>query len=708
MRTINLYAHNATNYDMHIFLKVLNGKDKRIKGIQCVGQNTERFKVFQINRFKFLDSFAFLPCSLDSLTKNLVSGGHSFNLLQKINLFDSHENAKRELLLRKGVFCYDFVTGIKQMKQSLLPKKEQFFSSLTDEHISQDDYDHAEKVYEQFECENLADYMMIYLRLDCFLLAECFLNFRDDIMTQFQLDICRYLSLPSVSLDACLKLTKVKIEKLSNLEMILFVEKGIRGGFSFISERYCKSSKEISANAFNQLSPTEKKKQVSMLYIDRNNLYGEAMCLKLPKSNFYWLRKCQFKKIDWENTDESCDFGYFLEVTLEYESEKNESHSSFPLAPFNMSIDKNTLSPYSRHCHEMIKGRKKTYKANKMCSTFTERNSYIVHSANLKFYLQNGMKLIKIHRVLGFYQEAFLKPYIDHCTRQRKMAKSEGRKNVFKLLNNSLFGKTSEDKRKHTECRVISSVKRAKQLLSEGKCKSFKIINPSLVVIFQVKPVLLLDKPMFIGLAVLELSKLIMYSSYYNEIKPILGPETRVLMSDTDSLILRCIAPSSAYCFRKLKSVMDFSNYPSNNCLYDEERRNELGFFKDECKSKRIREFCGIRSKVYALNVSGRLTSRCKGVKKSFKKELKMKAYKECLYSISVQHVTQLSIRSINHRIHIRKEKRVAFSSFDDKFYVLRCGIHSVPYGSHLTSIYDQNCKMCEDSPEMYAAVKKM
>ena len=220
-----------------------------------------------------------MAASLDSLVNNLPET--AFNNLKRYYTGD-----KFNLVKRKGVYPYEYMDSLQRFNETKLPPKESFYSRLTEEDISDEDYTHAQKVWREFKMEHLQDYHNLYNKTDVLLLADVFENFRDICMRNYKLDPAHYLTVPGLSWDACLKMTGVKLELLSDVDMLLMVEKGIRGGVSMISNRYGKANNKYMGDEFN---PNEHSKYIQ--YLDANNLYGAAMSMKLPTHGFEWMNK---------------------------------------------------------------------------------------------------------------------------------------------------------------------------------------------------------------------------------------------------------------------------------------------------------------------------------------------------------------------------------------------------------------------------------
>ena len=289
---IPVVFHNLSGYDSHLFIKNLGFTEG---DINCIPNNEEKYISFSKNievgsyinkegetkpinyKIRFIDSFKFMSTSLDSLVNNLPE--EAFTNLKKYYTDD-----KLSLVKRKGVYPYEYMNSLERLEENKLPPKESFYSTLTGEDISNEDYQHAQKVWEAFEIKSMEGYLELYNETDVLLLADVFENFRDICLENYKLDPAHYFTAPGLAWDAALKMTKVELELLSDLDMLLMVEKGIRGGVSMISNRYSKANNKYMGDKFNLSEPSK-----YIQYLDANNLYGAAMSMKLPTHGFKWM-----------------------------------------------------------------------------------------------------------------------------------------------------------------------------------------------------------------------------------------------------------------------------------------------------------------------------------------------------------------------------------------------------------------------------------
>ena len=233
-------------------------------------------------------------------------------------------------------------------------------------------------------------------------------------MDCYELDPCHYFSSPGLSLDAMLKITKIELELISGIDMHLFIEKGMRGGISYIAKRHSKANNKY----MECYDSSEKSKYI--IYLDANNLYGWPVSQYLSSSEFKWLNQKEIIDFCLNSICENSSIGYILKVDLEYPSELHKLHNDYPLAPEKLKISQNMLSKY--YFHIAHKYGIKSGGVNKLVPNLGNKSKYIVHYKNLQLYLSLGMKLTKVHKILKFKQSDWLKKYLDFNTDKRKKA----------------------------------------------------------------------------------------------------------------------------------------------------------------------------------------------------------------------------------------------------------------------------------------------
>ena len=404
------------------------------------------------NHLAFIDSLQFMNQSLSNLAKNLPE--EAFKHTKKV-----FKDDKFKLMKQNGVYPYDYMDSFEKFNETQLPSQNDFFSQMNNEHITDEEYNHAQTVWDTFELKTMGEYHNLYLQSDVLLLADVFENFRKTCLQYYQLDPCHYFTSPGLSWDAMLKMTDVKLELITDVDMYQFIEKGMRGGISYIANRYGKANNKYMQN----WNPNEVSKY--LMYLDANNLYGWAMSQYLPTGNFKWFTEKQINRINWFNRNAEGNKRYILEVDLECPNELHELHNDYPCAAEQIKVTQNMLSDY---CQKIAnKFGIKTGQVIKLIPTLANKNKYVLHYRNLQLYRELGLKLTKIHRVLSFNQSPWLKKYIDFNTHQRTQAKNTFEKDFFKLMNNSVFGKTMENIRKREDIRLVTTPEQLTKLASK-------------------------------------------------------------------------------------------------------------------------------------------------------------------------------------------------------------------------------------------------
>ena len=327
-----------------------------------------------------------MSSSLDKLANNLPKDDFK-------NLKRYYEGNKLNLLTRKGIYPYEYMTSSEKLKETQLPPKEVFYSRLNEEDISNEDYTHAKKVWKTFKMKNLEDYHNLYDEVDVLLLTDVFENFRNICIKNYKLDPAHYYTAPGLAWDAALKVTEVELELLSDIDMLLMVEKGIRGGVSMISNSYEKANNKymddnsiptlvhsasnciinvtnciINVISFitplkvpmistryeksnNKYNPSEPSKYIA--YLDANNLYGWAMSKPLPTHGFKWIKESELE--NWEK------YPCILEVDLEYPWSLHDLHNDYSLAPEHLEVNK----------------------VKKLIPNLGDKKNYVIHYENL-------------------------------------------------------------------------------------------------------------------------------------------------------------------------------------------------------------------------------------------------------------------------------------------------------------------------------------
>ena len=416
---IPVVFHNLAGYDAHLFIKELA---KHTSKIGVIAKNTENYISFSVKvevdefidkagktalnekskeiELRFIDSFKFMSSSLDSLVNNLAKGGHEFWG------FEKHNSKQKELLIRKGVYLYEYMDSWNKFEEKRLTSIDEFYSKLNMSGISEKDHQHACEVWNEFDLKNMGDYHDLYLKTDVILLANIFESFRKVCLDNYGLDPAHFYTAPGLAWKACLEKTGVNLELLKDPDMLLMFEHGIRGGITWSVHKWAIANNPYMGCEYDPLRPTN-----YLQYLDANNLYGWAMSQPLPTGEFKWVdienlksgaRELK-KAIDMMvRNSNNRGVGYVLEVDVKYPRELHDLHNDL-----------------SFMCEKIrVSG------VEKLVPNLHDKKKYVIHVKALKQALDHGLVLGRIHRVIEFKQSAWMKEYIDFNTRLRTVAKN--------------------------------------------------------------------------------------------------------------------------------------------------------------------------------------------------------------------------------------------------------------------------------------------
>ncbi|KAG5316943.1 MOS1T transposase, partial [Pseudoatta argentina] len=528
-----------------------------------------------------------------------------------------------DLLTRKGVFPYEYVDSVDKLNETSLSSRELFYSSLTDETASDDDYQHATNVWQRFRIQILGD---LYLKTDVLLLADVFEKFRDTCIENYGLDPTYYYTLPGYTWDAMLKYTGIRFELLTDIDMVMFVERGIRGGLSQCSHRYAQANNKYNVSSYDPSEPS-----TYLMYFDVNNLYGWAMSESLPYGEFQWVD--DIERFDVMSVSSDSVVGYILEVDLAYLQSVHDAHADLPFCP----------------TRERPPGKRN----DKLLATLYDKERYVVHYHNLQQCIRHGLHVRKICRILQLAQSPWLRGYIEINMRFRILANNEFEKNLYKLMNNAVFGKTMENVRDHVDVRLVTRWDRrygAEALIAKPNFHSRSIFSENLIAVKLRKLEVKLNKPIYVDILIYLLE----CENVYENIK-------------------RDIAR------------FDTSDYLERNA-YDVPRVNNKipGLMKDENDGAIMPEFIGLRAKMYALRVVGKSdTKRIKSVKKNIvAKTITFDDYARCLNDVTIQSRRHSCMRSTLHEVYTVSKLKLALSPYYDKRYVVPESV-AIPWGHY-------------------------
>ena len=378
--------------------------------------------------------------------------------------------------------------------------------------VSDGDYEHACRAWREFRIRNMGEYHDLYLRTDVILLANVFESFRRVCLEKYGLDPSHFYTAPGLAWKACLKKTGVSLKLFLDSDMLLMFERRIRGGIMQSVHRWAAANNPYMGSEYDKSKPTK-----YLQYLDANNLYGWAMSQPLPTGEFCWVkfREDRNPKTIVKELVAKKDYGYLLEVDVRYPKALHDYHNDLPFMCAKMKIngfDKLVPNLYYKH-------------------------KYVIHMKALAQALEHGLVIEKIHRAIKFKQSAWMKKYIDFNTRLRTAAKNDFEKDFYKLMDNSMFGKTMENIRKHRNIKLVNNEEEYLKNVMKPNLKTGTLLGPDLMGCEMGKVRVVMNKPVYLGQAILDLSKTIMYEFHYDYMIPKYGDRLKLCYMDTDFLI---------------------------------------------------------------------------------------------------------------------------------------------------------------------------
>ncbi len=690
---IPIIFHNLKGYDSHHIIKAVGNFSKKISVIPL---NMEKYVSFSIgternewdkkvkktvtktrNNLTFIDSFQFMSSSLSQLVDDLKKSG-----VDNFKYTKQEFNDMIDVITRKGVYPYSYISSFSKFDKRITNLKPKHFKNdLTGEEISESDYKFFLDVCDQFNITTIGEYHDLYLKTDVLLLADVFENFRRTCLEYYELDPVQYISAPGLSWDACLKMTGIKLDLISDVDMHLMIEKGLRGGVSIVTNR-----KGVANNKYMN-NFVKSKPSTYMAYFDANNLYGWGMYQSMPYGRFKWKNPETYTLPSYtELCSNTLEKGHILEVDLKYPKKLHDLHNELPYCPEHVNVSSNMLSEYTKNVAKKYDIKCGNY--TKLIPTLDNKYNYVIHERNLRQAVDAGLKVTKIHKVLQFDQKPWIKDYIEFNTNKRKQAKNDFEKNFFKLMNNSFFGKTMEDKRKRVNVKLVTSTKMLDKYASKPTYVCSKIFDENLVAVHNMQDKIVLDKPIYVGFSILDISKTLMYDFHYNFIKQEYPESDSILhYMDTDSLIYTITTKDIYKDMYKNKEYFDLSDISIDKLIKykDDSNKKVIGKMKMEYINSPISEFIGLKSKMYSVKFdSGEESKRAKGIAYSVtKNDLRHEMYNNTLETKGRMYSRMNAIRSIKHQLYTITMNKISLSAYDDKRYILNDGITSHAYGHY-------------------------
>ena len=709
---IPFYGMNSSNYDNHFVLKAA-ANSPLVKDVSAIAQTREKFMSIGIlttdkHFLKFNDLYKLLPSSLDRLVEARRRGGPaSFSVTRQIfpDLSDEHF----DLLTKKLSYPYEYVSDFSRFNETELPAKEYFYSALKNKDVDDVEYERSKTIWEVFNLKTLGDMHDLYVLTDSALAADCLMGVREMIKSNFGFEVCNFISLPSLSFDIALLMSKTTFEHIRDIDMWLFFESMVRGGLSLAI------TKKVEANNPYLKSYDPSKPNTYLTMMDFTNLYGYCLTRALPTHGFQWVPPEEYERRSMEDLtewimslDDDGNFGYAFEVDVTFPPETHEYLDQLPPFPTRSVVDYESLSEYTKTLMRDYGLDESSLNHHKLVTTLNDKKGYRIHYRVLKLYLSLGAKLTACTRIMKFVQKPWAKEFVEYCARMRAdKNNTEFERNFFKFLVNSLYGKLLENVRKHKNVRFALNKKDALMWAKKPTMEAFQILfNGALIVFFLKKKSVTLDRFPASGTCVLDDSKEKLYSYLYNFLYKYYPREkVTVSLCDTDSVL--SLVETDDWC-KDMKRIFDagdktveLSVYEKcldsrKDWLFNEEIRGKLGTIKDEYASLVLSKAVVLAPKLYALQgekptADGPgdseidVTTKAKGVCAASREEyLRFAVLESCLESDGAVDVPMRSFRSFGHHIYtVQSNKRGASCMETKRFWYDR--YNSLSFGHYKT-----------------------
>lgn len=737
-----LIFHNARGYDIHHVVREITKPEYNCH-FQGIAQNSEKIMSFTIKQsdiveneegrpstvklmcdIRIIDSLLFLLKSLESLTEILKKKCNTewnyesaFPILYK-------EQAKRGLTegqifvsLQKNLYPYlwfdsfeKFDKPIKDLIDLVYERKCEYFTDEPDEtfkSLFELKIPYFEQVIQAFpEFKTVKDYADLYLSNDVLQLSDIIENARNTLRKTHHLDILRYYGAPGYSWDAFLY--SIQAKKCapiyfmgSEMDKLCFFMHCVRGGCSGIMKRYAKANNKFLGDRYDPSLPSS-----FILYLDANNLYGWAMRQKLPYDEFQWINNYDLERLNRDPNKNIIEFlgkleafskNVYFEVDIDYPSELHYSHNLYPLAPERRCVKEEEISTFSRELNDRLHVRVNT-KTPMLMQTLEDKKHYFVHGDNLKLYIELGMEVRKIHSGLMFKEDYIMRDYIDLNTELRnRPGGTDFDKELYKLMNNSIYGKTLENPLKYCMLYFISTESKYNKTVRDPGFEGSVFSQGDFMIAKLKHKTVKYEKCPYLGATVTERAKWLMYNFYYNVLQKYYGWEkVNLLFTDTDSLMLEIFTDDI---YKDISDINDKFDCPIDVSTFSPEivtrygiskKGNKvIGKFKSETGSELISEFVGLRSKMYSYLIYGSESIphiRAKGVAKSSLNQISHEHYKRCLFNYldpeeARQNVQAKGIRAKAHELMSVKTEKVSLSCNDTKRYITSNNIDTLAYG---------------------------
>ena len=772
-----VYFHNGGRYDNAFIMKLVakwkavadsnaaNTDAKRsYYKMEVIPTSMDKEMLISINGIDFKDSYRMISNRLkDIVNQTLGSDLKNYSVTKQLlkQYLEDHnkpyDDSYIELMTRKEPMFYSLITSYQTLSNTNIPDIVSCYDELTRTEMSIEDYNHMKLLWKTFDIKNWGEYYELYNVLDVTLLADSFEHFRTATHSSFGVDAAHYLTTPQMSYSLFLKSISnedtsrfeeqamkwakyemkidaneghteeemqeifmkrmneytdaggIRLLSMKDMDTFISLKNNLRGGITQIATRYASANED---------------QDDSIYYLDANNLYGGTMHRMMPydivdDTKNDWKDIKSMGEQAWVKSLDTFDqYGYFIECDIECDKKLFDYFSDFPFFPVQrIGMFSPAMRDFAKSVglEDMINDNDKT---QKLICDLCPKSHYLVHYSMLQLGLNLGYKVTKIHNIIKFKQAPFIFEYVNQLGEMRAKATSSVLKNLFKLLANSIYGKFVESGLKRMKVKIATNKKEQDAIISKymiDMIEDNRVYSENLWVSKLFNPVKKMNKPFFIGFAILDMSKYIIYDFYYNKMKKIFNDVT-LLGQDTDSLIVKITDPytiekmlnmyksfdfseldQSSYFYQKLvehyNTNVDKAEFPTLQSFVNYNKKVPGPIFKDEHNGFRIKEFVGLRPKLYCIQDERNVIhNAAKGVPRnvfdSKNNRINIKdinTYKSVLFAKTKEEAnltgefTRIEYKAFNLTTKI--QRKTLFTCLDNKRYVCDDNIHTRPFG---------------------------
>ena len=665
--TLYIVFHYLKGYDIHYIINKINDYFKD-SNINLLGTNSQ--SIFHIDigfTIKIIDSHEYIKGSLKSLSENLKDE----DIIYTRNLVNKYGNN----FIKKDIFPYRYIDDFTKYDETTFPDKKYF------DNVDQTTYENYRKFYYS-NFNTLGEYSDYYLEKDVRLLSDIMESYRTIFMDKYETEIFSHYSINSLTWEIMKKWCSVQIKILDNYKIYSAFESMTRGGLCDIgSIRYSYANNKYMENYDSNIESSY------IMHFDINSMYGHIMrTYPMPYDDFSFLTNEETNDFNIWDYDINSDYGFILNIDIsEIDIKYHDYYNDLPIFPVKETILKKNISDYQK---QILKDNKKNFiSSQKLICNFNESKNYTLHYLTLQFYLKMpGFKIKQINNIIRFKQAKYLKDYIEYNHKNRIESTNENDKNLYKLMINSLFGRTLLNKKKYCSNLKIFNDKdyeKVLKIISSDRFKDYETIDENNAIVNIEKQCIKLDSPSYIGSCILDLSKIIFYDNWY-KLKNKYKDNIALMYYDTDSYLCH-IKTEDIYKDMSEMDIFDMSSY-NHDFKYYTEGVYEMGLLKDENSSPKIEnsvyktqivEACALKSKLY-----GYIKENDKIKYKGIKTELDFQSLKDAIFDNKTIKSDFYTIKAKDHKIYSYTDNKTLMC-YTDKRYLYN-PIMSYAYGHYM------------------------